>query len=78
MYLNFILPGSKTWKSYWTEINKCWLDISIESGKEPFASFHIGELRVSPTKLYQDRPNVIEFSDAHGFTTVHFFVFTFE
>ena len=78
MFLNLVLPGSKAWKPYWVEIKGCWLDISLEYGKEPFTSFHIGVLKVRPSKEYPDRPNVLEFYDGDGFTTVHFYVFTYD
>jgi len=78
MFLNLVLPGSKVWKPYWVEIKGCWLDISAEYGKEPFTSFHIGVLKVRPSKEYPDRPNVLEFYDGDGFTQVHFYVFTYD
>ena len=78
MFLNLILPGAKTWKPYWVEIREEYLDVSTEYGKEPFTSFHIGVLKVRPSKDYPDRPDVLEFYDGDGFTQVHFYVFTYD
>jgi hypothetical protein len=78
MFLNLMLPGAKTWKPYWVEIRGSFLDIAAEYGKEPFTSFHIGVLKVRPSKEYPDRPDVLEFYDGEGFTTTHFHVFTYD
>ena len=79
MFLNLILPGQKTWKPYWVEIREDgFLDISSEYGREAFTSFHIGVLKVRPSKEYPDRPDVLEFYDGDGFTQVHFYVFTYD
>jgi hypothetical protein len=78
MFLNLILPGAKTWKPYWIEIRDCFLDISTEYGKEPFTSFHIGVLKVRPSKEFPDRPDVLEFYDGDGLTQVRFYVFTYD
>ena len=79
MFLNLILPGQKTWKPYWVEIrDDGFLDISSEYGKEAFTSFHIGVLKVRPSKDYPDRPDVLEFYDGDGFTDVRFWVFTYD
>jgi hypothetical protein len=78
MFLNLMLPGAKTWKPYWVEVRNNFLDISSEYGKEPFTSFHIGVLKVRPSKEYPDRPDVLEFYDGDGLTTTHFYVFTYD
>jgi hypothetical protein len=78
MFLNLMLPGAKTWKPYWVEIRGPFLDISAEYGKDPFTSFHIGVLKVRPSKEYPDRPDVLEFYDGDGFTATHFYVFTYD
>jgi hypothetical protein len=78
MFLNLMLPGAKTWKPYWVEVRDGWLDISAEYGKDPFTSFHIGVLKVRPSKDYPDRPDVLEFYDGDGFTATHFYVFTYD
>ena len=79
MFLNLILPGAKTWKPYWVEIrDDGFLDISTEYGKEAFTSFHIGVLKVRPSKEFPDRPDVLEFYDGDGLTHVHFYVFTYD
>jgi hypothetical protein len=78
MFLNLMLPGAKTWKPYWVEIRGSFLDIAAEYGKDPFTSFHIGVLKVRPSKEYPDRPDVLEFYDGEGFTTTHFYVFTYD
>ena len=79
MFLNLILPGAKTWKPYWVEIrDDGFLDISLEYGKEAFTSFHIGVLKVRPSKEYPDRPDVLEFYDGDNLTQVHFYVFTYD
>jgi hypothetical protein len=78
MFLNLMLPGAKTWKPYWVEIRGAFLDIAAEYGKDPFTSFHIGVLKVRPSKEYPDRPDVLEFFDGEGFTTTHFYVFTYD
>jgi hypothetical protein len=78
MFLNLMLPGAKTWKPYWVEVRGNFLDISAEYGKDPFTSFHIGVLKVRPSKDYPDRPDVLEFYDGDGFTATHFYVFTYD
>ncbi|EAY17505.1 hypothetical protein TVAG_494470 [Trichomonas vaginalis G3] len=78
MFLNLILPGAKTWKPYWVEIHDNFLDISVEYGKEAFTSYHIGVLKVRPSKDFPDRPDVLEFYDGDGLTQVHFYVFTYD
>ncbi|OHS97250.1 hypothetical protein TRFO_09497 [Tritrichomonas foetus] len=78
MFLNLMLPGAKNWKPYWVEVHDNFLDIATEYGKEPFTSFHIGVMKVRPSKEYPDRPDVLEFYDGDGFTTTHFFVFTYD
>ena len=78
MFLNLILPGTKTWKPYWVDIRDGFLDIATEYGKDPFTSFHIGVLKVRPSKEFPDRPDVLEFYDGDGFTQVHFYVFTYD
>jgi hypothetical protein len=78
MFLNLMLPGAKTWKPYWVEIHGSFLDISAEYGKDPFTSFHIGVLKVRPSKEYPDRPDVLEFYDGDGLTATHFYVFTYD
>jgi hypothetical protein len=78
MFLNLMLPGAKTWKPYWVEIRGSFLDISAEYGKDPFTSFHLGVLKVRPSKDYPDRPDVLEFYDGDGFTQTHFYVFTYD
>lgn len=78
MFLNLMLPGAKNWKPYWVDIREQFLDISTEYGKEAFTSFHIGVLKVRPSKDYPDRPDVLEFYDGDGFTATHFHVFTYD
>jgi len=80
MFLNLILPGQKTWKPYWVEIRDHFLDISTEYGKEAFTSFHIGVLKVKPSKEYPDRPDVLQFYDGDGLTSTNFgfHVFTYD
>lgn len=73
-----MFPGAKSWKPYWVEIREYYLDISTEYAKEPFTSYHIGVLKVRPSKDYPDRPDVLEFYDGDGFTSTHFFVFTYD
>lgn len=73
-----MLPGAKSWKPYWVDIRDNFLDISTEFGKDPFTSYHIGVLKVRPSKEYPDRPDVLEFYDGDGFTATHFFVFTYD
>ena len=73
-----MFQGAKAWKPYWVEIKDNFLDISNESGKEPIVSFHIGVLKVRPSKDYPDRPDVLEFYDGDGFTNTCFFVFTYD
>lgn len=78
MFLNIILPGAKTWKPYWVEIRDNFLDISTEYGKEPFTSFHLGIMKVRPSKDFPDRPDVLEFYDGDELTQAHFYVFTYD
>jgi hypothetical protein len=78
MFLNLMLPGAKAWKPYWVEVRGSFLDISAEYGKDPFTSFHIGVLKVRPSKDYPDRPDVLEFYDGDGFTATHFYAFTYD
>ena len=79
MFLNLMFPGQKTWKPYWVEIrDRFFLDISAEYAKEPFTSFHLGVLKVRPSKDYPDRPDVLEFYDGEQFTQTSFWVFTYD
>ena len=78
MFLNLMLPSAKTWKPYWVEVTNHWLDISTEYGKPPFTSFHLGILKVRPSKDYPDRPDVLQFYDGDGLTTTEFSVFTYD
>jgi hypothetical protein len=78
MFLNLMLPGAKSWKPYWVEVHSNFLDISAEYGKDPFTCFHIGVLKVRPSKEYPDRPDVLEFYDGDGLTATHFYVFTYD
>lgn len=78
MFLNLMLPNAKTWKPYWVEIRRPFLDISTEYGKEAFTSFHLGILKVRPSKDFPDRPDVLQFYDGDGLTTTEFSVFTYD
>ncbi|KAH0794477.1 hypothetical protein GPJ56_001502 [Histomonas meleagridis] len=78
MFLNIMIQGAKTWKPYWVEVKDNFINISADNGKEPFVSYHIGVLKVRPTNNYADRPDVLEFYDGDGFTSVSFFVFTYD
>ncbi|KAH0792351.1 hypothetical protein GPJ56_003877 [Histomonas meleagridis] len=73
-----MFQGAKTWKPFWVEVKDNFLNISTECGKEAFTSFHIGVLRVRPSKDYPDRPDVLELYDGDGFTATSFFVFTYD
>ena len=73
-----MFQGAKTWKPFWVEVKDNFLNISTECGKEAFTSFHIGVLKVRPSKEYPDRPDVLEIYDGDGFTTTSFFVFTYD
>ena len=73
-----MINNAKNWKPYWVEVREGFLEISTEYNKEPFTAFHVGVLKVRPSKEFPDRPDVLEFYDGDGFTSTHFFVFTYD
>ncbi len=55
------------------------MNISVEYGKEPFTSFHLGVLKLRLSKDFPDRPDVIEFyADQECFSSIRFHVFTYD
>ena len=78
MFLNLCFGSQKGWKTYWVEIKDSFLEISTEYQKPPFIAFHLGTLKVRPTKNFPEKPDVLEFYDEEGFSKASFFVFTYD
>lgn len=79
MFLNIFFKNAKSWKPYWVTINGQFMDISTDYGKDIIASFHIGVMKVRPSKDYPDRPDVLEFYPGdENLTFAGFHVFTYD